>query len=171
MRSVVGGSSCGIVLVLSLAGLYFYSQQPKGWNKKALRAGHVKAEPITRLNEQFKDVGLGATFTADLENTTSADITVPQSVTVMQEDKHSHALHQSFLKLDRDVFIPSRHIVTISLTASDICSPKNDPQGCFKSYFEDDDQIVLLDEVAKYEIRLPIPALTVRSGIKFELPK
>jgi len=43
------------VLAIAPIFLYFYARSPKGWNKKAIRALNVKAEPITKLNGELKD--------------------------------------------------------------------------------------------------------------------
>ncbi len=171
IRALVGGAACGVVVSIAFGGLYFYTQHPKEWDKKAVQAATVKAVPLSRLNDKFEEVGTGVAFTIDLENTRSEDMTISQSVTIMQEDKASHALHGSFLKLDRDVFIPSHHAVSMSLDASDLCVAKYDPQTCFNTYFQDDSYIVLLDNSLKYEIRIPMPKLTIPSGQRIELPK
>lgn len=161
VRALLGGAACGLVLTMGIASLYFYTQRPKGWNKTGIRAVNVKAEPITKLNDQLKDTSSGVFFSVDLENTTDEDITVPKSVTILQESKTSHALHGSFLEVSKDIFIPARHVVSGSLDAAGLCAPNYDPQTCFNSYFQDDDYIVLLDSQAKYEIRIPIPVLTL----------
>lgn len=171
VRSLVGGAACGLVIAAAVSGLYFYSLSSKVWNKKALRTANVKAQPLSRLDDKFQEVGSGVTFSVDLENTTSDDITIPKTVTILQEQKDSHALHGSFLKLDQDVFLPSRHVVSLSLDSSDLCVAKYDPQTCFNSYFQGFDNIVLLDNVQKYEIRIPIPKLTIPSDKTVELPK
>jgi len=160
-----------VVVSLAFGGVYFYTRHPEGWDKKAVRPAAVNAVPLSRLNDKFEEVGTGVAFTIDLENTRSQDITVSQSVIIMQEDKASYALHGSFLKLDRDVFIPSRHTVRMFLDASDLCVAKYDPQTCFNTYFQNDSYIVLLDNSLKYEIRIPMPKLTIPSEQRVELPK
>ena len=158
-------------MALAICALYFYTQRPKEWDKKSVRTANVKAQPISRLNDKFQDIGSGITFTVDLENTTNNDITIQQGVNVLQEQRGSHALHGSFVKLDHDVFLPSHHVVSLFLGSSDLCAAKYDPKECFNSYFQDYDNIVLLDNIQKLEIRIPIPKLTIPSGQTVELPK
>lgn len=161
VRSLIGGAACGLVLALVVIGSYWYTERPKAWNSKAVRTTNVKAQPLDRVNDKFEEVHSGITFMVALENTTSEDITIPQSVRIEQEEKSSHALHGSFLRLDHDVFLPSRHVVSVFLDNSDLCAAKYEPQSCFNSYFQDFDNIVLFDSIQKIEIRIPIPKLTV----------
>jgi len=164
IRSLLGGTTCGVVLVLALGCLYFYAQRPKPWNQKALRAAQVKAHPLydfVQKNDKLEAGSYGFSLTVNLENATNRDITIPESVTVMQEAKDSHALHDSRLRLRGDSFIPAGHTVTLSIeTGTDLCAPNEDEKDCFKSYFQEDDSIVLFDNPAKYEIRIPVPTLT-----------
>jgi len=74
------------------------------------------------MDEKLHEIGTGIFFTSDVENTTEQDVTLPQDVIVMQQTKSSHALHNSFLKLDRDYFIPAHHTVSISLSRDDLPS-------------------------------------------------
>jgi hypothetical protein len=173
VQSLMGGTACGVILSLCLVAISFYWQHPKGWDKKAIRASNVKAEPLVRLAEKsgkFVDESSGIIFTFDLENTTSEDITVPKSVSILGEDKNSHALHGSLLKTEKDVFIPSHHSVTMFVENDGLCVAQFDPKKCFE-YFSNDSHIVLLDSTAKLEIRIPVPELTIPSGTQINFSK
>jgi hypothetical protein len=162
------GAGFAICAAAIVAAGYWYSTRPKPWNATALRIGATKAEPVSKMDANLRETGSGILFTSDVENTTESDVTLPQDLVVMQETKSSHALHKSFLKLDRDYFIPAHHTVTVSLSADDVCAANFDPRGCFHACFEDDQEIVLFDNQNRYEVHIPMPALTVP---KFEIWK
>jgi len=161
LRSLLWGGACGLVLAGGLTGAFFYEQQPKPWNTHALRATNVKAEPLSKLNNKLEEESSGIWFTADVENTTGIDMTLPQTETIMGQTKGSHALHGSFLKLNHDYFLPARHVTSVSLSSDDLCAANYAPQSCFDSYFKDDEDTVIFDESHKYELHIRIPALTL----------
>jgi hypothetical protein len=162
----IAAAAGGVTLALCIAvvcAVWYASgpKPPKPWNTTALRIGNTEAVPLDKMDANLKEVGSGIMFTFDAANTTEIDLTLPQDSTVMQETKSSHALHDSLLKLDRDYFIPARHTVTISLGRSDLCAAHFDPRGCFHAYFENDQEIVLFDNPNRFEVHIPMPALTV----------
>jgi hypothetical protein len=162
----IAAAAGGVTLALCIAAacIVWYASRPKPlkpWNTSAVRIGATKAVSLDRLDENLKQTGTGISFTFDAENTTGLDLTLPQDSSVMQETKSSHALHDSFLKLDRDYFIPAHHAITISLGSSNLCAPNFDPRGCFHGHFEDDQAIVLFDHQNRHELHIPMPALTV----------
>jgi hypothetical protein len=161
VRSLLGGAACGVVLALILIAFFLYQERPKPWDSRALRTVHAKAEPIDQLDATFKTVGTGIFFTVDVENTTGMDISLPQTLTVMGKTRDSHALHGSFLKLNRDYFIPAKHIETISLDADQLCAADTEPQKCFDSYFRDDEEIIVFDNQNRYELRISMPSLSL----------
>jgi hypothetical protein len=163
-RLIIGalawGVGCGLAISLVLLSVNSYTQRPKGWDTRPLRVKNVKAEGLFLMDEKLAEKSTGTMFTVDLENTTGADITLPQTLTVMQATKATGVLHGSLLKLDKEYFLPAYHVVSITLDNDDLCAAKADPQTCFNSYFKDEAQIVIFDETRKYEIRIPIPAFT-----------
>ena len=164
LRSAVGGAACGLAFAAMLAVFLIYSDRPASWNRDALRVIQTQAQPLSRLDDKFSELSSGFVFTVDVENTTKRDITLPQALTVMGQSRGSRALHGSFLKLDRDYFLPARHVVSLSLESDQLCAAKYDPKKCFDSYFKDDDEIVIFDNSAKYELHIPIPSLTLSPG-------
>ena len=166
IRVFAWGAGCGLILVTAFAAFLFYEQRPKAWNSTALRVKTAKAEGLTRLNDKFDEVSSGITFSVDVENTTAADITLPRTLTTMSQTRGSHSLHGSFLKLASDYFLPSRHVTNISLDSDVICAANCPPQQCFDSYFKDNEYLVIFDEAHRYEIRIPVPALTLPAGQK-----
>ena len=149
------------MLVFALIAVYVHRQRPKSWNPRALRTLQAKAQPVTRENEKLEEESSGIIFTVDVENATSSDITLPQTLTVMQKTRDSEALHGSFLKFDDDYFIPARHVVTITISADNLCTADFEPQGCYDQTFKGDSEIIVFDNSEKYELRIPIPALTL----------
>lgn len=129
-----------------------------------MRVKNAKAEGLSRLNDKFDEIGSGVTFSVDVENTTAADATLPRTLATMSQTRGSHSLHGSFLKLASDYFLPSRHVTTISLDSDDLCAANYPPQQCFDSYFKDNENLVIFDEAHKYEILIPVPALTLPTG-------
>jgi hypothetical protein len=162
IAAVAGGIT--LALCIAAACVLWYASRPKPpkpWDTSAVRISATKAVPLDKLNENLKQTGTGIVFTFDAENTTGLDLTLPKDTTVTQETKSSHALHDSFLKLDRNYFIPAHHAVTISLGNSELCAPNFDPRGCFHAYFEDDQEIVLFDHANRHEIHITMPAFTI----------
>ena len=165
IRALAWGVGCGLAISVVLLSVYFYAQRPKGWDTGSLRVKNIKAEGLFLMDEKLAVKSTGTMFTVDLENTTGADITLPQTLTVMQEAKATGALHGSLLKLDKEYFLPAYHVVSIRLDNDDLCAAKADPQTCFNSYFKDEAQLVIFDETRRYEVRIPIPAFTTpRAG-------
>jgi hypothetical protein len=164
IRSFAWGVGCGLIMVVAVGGIVLYEQRPKAWDTKSLRVKQAKAEGLSRLNDKFDEISSGITFSVDVENTTANDVTLPRSLTTMSQTRGSHSLHGSFQKLGADYFLPAGHVVTISLDSDDVCAAKESPQECFRSYFKDEESIVVFDEAHKYEIVIPVPALTLPSG-------
>jgi hypothetical protein len=164
IRAFAWGVGCGLAISLVLLSLHFYIQRPKNWDTHALRVRNVKAQSLENLKfEQNKLVttSVGTTFNVDLENTTGADITLPQTVLVTQATKLTGALLGSSLKLAKDFFIPAHHVVTIWIENSELCAAEVHGKVCFDRYFQEYSEIILFDEKAKFEIRIPIPAFTI----------
>lgn len=146
----------------------FLHGAPEGlgvWDARAIRVRNAKAGAFSLMDEKLAEKSTGTIFTVDLENTTGADISLPQALTVMQTTKGTGALHGSLLKLDEEYFLPAYHVVSITLENDDLCAPRVDPRTCFYSYFKDQAEIVIFDDAPKYEIRIPLPASTApKSG-------
>lgn len=164
IRSFAWGAGCGLVLAVVLAATLLYVQRPKAWDTHALRVKNAQAEGLSTLNDKLDEVGSGITFTVNVENTTAADVTLPRTLSTMSQTRGSHSLHDSFLKLRSDYFLPARHVTTISLDLSDRCAANYPPQECFDNYFKDDEDLVIFDESHKYEILIPVPTLTLPRG-------
>jgi hypothetical protein len=160
-RLFAWGAGCALTMAVITVAIFFYEQRPKPWDAHALRVKHAKAEPLSRVNEKFEEVSSGISFTADVENTTAADITLPSTLTAMGQTRGSYALHRTFLKLRGDYFLPAGHVTTISLDSDDLCAANHPPQQCFDSYFKDDEGLVIFDELHKYEMLIPVPILTL----------
>jgi hypothetical protein len=160
LRPLAWGVGCGLAISLVMLAMYFYMQRPKGWDTRALRVRNAEAGAASLLDEQLAEKSTGTIFTVDLENTTGADITLPQTLTVMQSTKGTGSLHGSLLTLDKEYFLPAHHTVSIWLENNDLCAAKEDPRSCFDRYFKDQGEIVIFDTMRKYEIRIPMPAFT-----------
>jgi len=78
----------------------------------------------------------------------------------MEATKGTGALHGSLLKLDKEYFLPAKHVVSIAFSNANLCAAQEDPQICFNSYFKDQAEIVIFDTTRKFEIRIPMPAFT-----------
>ena len=164
VRALAWGIGCGVGIATLLLAVYFYMQRPKDWDTSALRVKNVRAEGIDRLDEGLAQTSVGTFFSVDLENTTAADITLSQNLTIMQTTKGTEALHGSLLKLHKEYFVPAHHVVTIMLENDELCAAKVEPQTCFNNYFKDQSQIYIFDDIHKYEVRIPIPAFTAPEG-------
>ena len=128
----------------------------------AALASHARTrQDITSDIQQSQDAGGGVagTVTVDLQNTTGEDITLLQSVIVMESEEGSHVLHSSRFALDHDYFMPAGHTVSVTLMADDPCAPENTPETCVESYFNGMDEIVLFDKPARYEVHIPLKAI------------
>ena len=160
LRAFAWGVGCGLTISIILLSVFFYMERPKGWDTRGLRVKKARAEGFVLFGDRLEEKSTGTLFTIDLENTTGTDITLPQSVMIMEASKETRALHGSLLKLEKEYFIPAHHVVTISLSNSDLCAAKVEGQTCFERYFKDEAEIVIFDEGQKYEIHIPIPAFT-----------
>jgi hypothetical protein len=160
VRALAGGFGLGVGIAVVFVIVYSYSTRPRGWRTDALGVKKVIAEGMFAMDENLEEKSTGTTFTVDVENTTDADITLPQSLTVMQAAKGTGALHGSLLKLSKEYFIPAHHVVSISLDNSDLCAAHVDGKQCFDTYFKDQSEIVLFVEGPKYEIRIAVPPFT-----------
>ena len=169
IRTLVWGFGFGVGVGLVVLAVMFYLERPKGWDTKSIRASNVKAETLSKLDDHdpfaaiavpTDFVSTGNIFSADLQNATGKDITLPASVTIMQTAKETGALHSSLLRLSRNYFLPAHHTVTITLENDDECLSTVKVEDCYNGYFKDESNIVLFDQTQKYEIRIPIPPLT-----------
>jgi hypothetical protein len=109
----------------------------------------------------FTETGSGVSFSVDLLNTTSSDLTIPKTVIIMQATRGTHTLHSSLLWLAGDYFIPAGHSVSATLENSGFCRANEDPQQCFDDHFKGDDEIVLFDQSPKYEIHISVPPIRI----------
>ncbi len=79
VRGLAWGFGCGLAVFLVFLAVLFYAQRPKGWDARALRVKNAKAEGLSLMDEHLAEKSTGISFTVDLENTTGADITLPQT--------------------------------------------------------------------------------------------
>jgi hypothetical protein len=160
IRAIAGGFGFGVGAAVVVLIFVWYSERPKSWDTSALRVKGVRAEGLFLMGEKLEEKSTGTMFTVDLENATGADLTLPQTLTVMQTAKGTGALHGSLLKLDKDYFLPGHHVVSVVLQNDDLCAAKVEAQTCFDSYFKDQSEIVVFDELHKYEVHIGVPSLT-----------
>ena len=128
---------------------------------KPAALGRAGQDPTSSASEQSQnaEAGLTGIAMAGLQNNTPEDITLPQTVLVMESEEGTHVLHSSKFKLDHDYFIPARRAVSVTLLADDPCAPENSPEMCVESYFQGVDEIVLFDKPVRYEIHIPLKAI------------
>jgi hypothetical protein len=115
-----------------------------------------KAQPIN-----FEEINSGVSFSVDLQNTSSADVTIPKTLIIMQATRGTHTLHDSLLTLEGDYFIPAGHTISVTLKNSEFCAAHEDAHQCFDSFFKNDDEIVLFDQAKKFEIHIAIPPIRI----------
>jgi len=134
---------------------------PDSASVKPATPGRAAQDTTSSGTEQSRSAeqGLAGIVAAGLRNTTREDITLPQSVLVMESEEGSHVLHSSKFTLDHDYFIPAGHAVSVTLMADDPCAPENSPEMCVESYFNGVDEIVLFDKPARYEVHIPLKAI------------
>ena len=155
LRSLAGGTACGITVAVMLLALYAYTHRTKSWDNKAVRA--ARENPELTMNFNVQPNARIPVFSADLENTTDEDISLPRSTLIFQESRRAHALHGSILKLKEDYVLPARHVMRIVLDSNFACpTATNDAQHCFELFFKGDDSLILLDRSSRLEIRVPI---------------
>jgi len=167
LRALAWGVGCGLGISVAVLSVFFYTRRPKHWDAGALLVKRAKAQALSALDDKLAEKGRGVVFTVDIENTTGADITLPQSVTIMQSARETGALHGSVLKLEREYLIPARHVVRIAIDNDDLCTATVSPQNCFDAYFKDQTEIVIFDSQEKYEVHVPIPTFTAPKDSTF----
>jgi len=155
------GLGVGIVLAASL----WFIERPKGWNNRDLVPHNIKAEGIghAKIEGSNLDVdGIGTSFSFDLQNTTSEDITLPKDVRVMQSEKSSGSLEDSSLVFAKDYFLPAKHTVAVSIQNPNECIKTMKTDECFDAIFKNVGEILIFDQSAKREIRLAVPDFSGR---------
>lgn len=159
-RSTAWGFGFGMATGLMVLAVVAYRGRPKAWDTRSLKATSAKAEGIGHVRDEKGSLTVdtvGTTFTVDIENTTGLDLTLRHDLRVMEATRGSGALHESTLKLPKDYFLPAHHTVTISLDADDLCTVDTNTQKCFDRSFGDESTILIFDQAAKFEIRIPMP--------------
>jgi hypothetical protein len=150
------GAGVGIVLAWSI----WFMGRPRSWNLRALTPHNVKIEGIGHakdLGTTFDVDGIGTSFSFDLENTTSEDVTLPKDAKIMQSDKSSGSLSDSSLQIQKEYFIPAKHTVAITLQNANECIKSMRTDECFDAIFKNVGEIVIFDQSSKREIRFKVP--------------
>jgi hypothetical protein len=163
LRAAGWGFGFGVGVVIVGGTCLWFWGRPKGWDTGALRAKNIKAEGIGHAKEHdnILDVdAMGTAFTFDLENTTREDVTLSPGVRIMLSNKETKALSDSSLLVAKDYFLPSKQSVSVTIQNSSECTESMKTDACFDAIFKGASEIVIFDESAKREIRLPIPPFT-----------
>ena len=151
------GLGVGTILAVSI----WLMERPKSWNMRALTPHNVKVAGIGHakdLGSTFDVDGIGTSFSFDLENTTSEDLTLPKDVKVMQSDKSSGSLADSSLLVQKEYFILAKHTVAVTLQNANECVKTMKTDESFDAIFRDVSEIVIFDQSAKKEIRFAVPS-------------
>ena len=165
VRVGMWGLGFGLGLGMIFAVSIWLLDRPKGWDSRALIPHNVKADGIghAKIEGSTLDVdGIGTSFTFDLENTTSEDITLPKDIRIMQSDKSSGALADSSLALPKDYFLPAKHSVAITIQNPNECIKSIRTDECFNAIFKDVGEIVIFDQSTKREIYFSVPSFSGR---------
>jgi hypothetical protein len=160
VRAAMWGLGFGMGVGMILAASIWFMSRPKSWNTRALTPHNVKVEGIGHakdLGATFDVDGIGTSFSFDLENTSSEDITFPKDVKVMQSDKSSGSLADSSLLIQKEYFIPAKHTVAVTLQNANECIKTMRTDECFDAIFKNVGEIVIFDQSAKREIRFAVP--------------
>jgi len=161
VRAAMWGLGFGLGVGTILAVSIWFMDRPKSWNTRALTPHNVKVAGIGHakdLGSTFDVDGIGTSFSFDLENTTSEDLTLPKDVKVMQSDKSSGSLADSSLLVQKEYFIPAKHTVAVTLQNANECVKTMKTDECFDAIFKGVGEIVIFDQSAKREIRFAVPS-------------
>jgi hypothetical protein len=161
LRTGVWGLGFGLGVGTILGVSIWLMGRPKSWNTSALTPHNIKAEGIGHakdLGSTFDVDGIGTSFSFDLENTTSEDITLPKYAKVMQSDKSSGSLADSSLLIQKEYFIPAKHTVVVTLQNANECVKTMRTDECFDAIFKNIGDIVIFDQSAKRESRFAVPS-------------
>jgi len=85
------------------------------------------------------------------------DITLPETVQVMDVKKQTGTLDNSLFKLSRSVFIPAHETVSVTLEDDLYCEPGKGTKECFAQSYKETSQVVIFDGSNRYEIRFEMP--------------
>jgi len=109
-----------------------------------------------------------------LQNNTDHDITIPESVTIMQQLTKGGVLvaYSNVAKLDAPTFLPAHQRAQLSVALRWGCGEwdirsktilkEEAPEACYARCFADSDGLVLFDHANHLEISLPKPIFRQR---------
>jgi hypothetical protein len=181
-RSVLWGASFGIAaaltLSISLAVIYWCTSRPKAWNVNAIKGISSTADEYFDLdNNKFKGGGFRAVFV--IENTTSADITLPQDLRFYKREMKSQALEEIKLTLIHQFVIPARERAEITAHMEYSCSESDLDTGvtteregkqCFQDAIGDVSEFVAFDNTSHIRLNLPKPVFYAGKEATRDLP-
>ena len=165
VRSCMWGLGFGVGVGIVLAVSVWLIERPKGWNTRDLVLHNVKAEGVghAKMDGSTFDVdGIGTSFSFDLQNATSEDITLPKDVRVMQSEKSNGSLADSSLVLSKEYFLPAKHTVAVTIQNPNECIKSMRTDECFNAIFKNVGEIVIFDQSAKRELRFAVPSFNGR---------
>lgn len=166
IRAVIGGTACGVVLVIGAAVALLFVNRPKEWNNRALKVVHAEAHAFVRWGHGPVAESSGIVFDIDIQNTTGHDVNIPQNLRVQSQSKNTHALRGTLLQLPIEYFIPAHHTVSVSMGSTELCGAEYDTRKCFDNYFKDEEALVIFDEPTRFEIDVPMPQLQTTDHIR-----
>jgi hypothetical protein len=139
-----------------------------GWDTKSVSVVWSEAYEYMKLeNDDFKHDGFSLQYA--LQNNTDHDITIPESVTIMQQLTKGGVLvaYSKVAKLRAATFLPARQRAQLTVALLwgcgeyDITSNKllkeEPPEACYARCFAGSDGLVLFDHANHLEISLPKP--------------
>lgn len=161
LRLSAWGFGCGMGLAMIAVFAIWFRELPKHWSSRDLIPHHVEVVGIGHARTEGSSLeidGIGTSFSMDLQNTTSEDVTLSKDLLVMQSDKNSGALTESSLALEKDYFIPAKHTVSVVIQNSNECNKDMKSDECFEALFKNVEAIFIFDQLTKREIRFDVPA-------------
>jgi hypothetical protein len=138
------------------------------WDTKSVSVVWSEAhDRLTEQNGEFRHAAFSLNYA--LQNNTDRDITIPESVTIMQRLTKGGVLvpYSNVAKLDASTFLPARQRAKLSVALGWGCGEwdvrmgkivrEEEPEACYARCFADSDGLVLFDHANHLEISLPKP--------------
>jgi hypothetical protein len=165
-KSLVIGVVGGVTLAVVVTAVIRF--RTASWDAKSVSV--VWSEAHERLTEQNGELRHDAfSLNYALQNNTDRDITIPESVTIMQRLTKGGVLvrYSNVAKLDASTFLPARQRAQLSVALQWGCGEwdfrmgkivrEEEPEACYARCFADSDGLVLFDHANHIEISLPKP--------------
>jgi len=154
VRAAAWGFGFGAAVAIVLGIMIYVVNRPRGWDTKTLVFKNSKLEQFgVSTDGKTKWIWL----TADIQNRSGADVTLAKDTRVMGRKAGTRTLDTSTFHLSRDYFLPAHETTAVTLDDDLYCESGKTTDYCFQRSLGGVDEVVLFDDIGKYETRATLP--------------